>query len=160
VFSWGDGRRKAQTKERAPTTGLLPGTASLRLQLEALSEEELLHALEQLMQALGFPHAQRLETVLEEGEDPRQDVLAWRQGSSGEEKALGRVIRSEKNVGVSDGRAVLEMVEERGDCLGGYLVTTADFTNACRALADGSEGRLVLVSGAEFYRHLHILRWL
>ncbi len=52
------------------------------------------------------------------------------------------------------------MVEDRGDCLGGYLVTTADFTNACKSLADESEGRLALVSGAEFYRHLHILRWL
>jgi len=160
VFSMGEDRRKAKPEERAPTTGLLPGTASLRLELEALSEEELLRALEQLMQALGFPHAQRLETPAEGGDGVQQDVIAWRQGPAGEEKALGRVIRSDKNIGVAEGRALLEMVEERGDCLGGYLVTTADFTNACKTLADESEGRLALVSGAEFYRHLHILRWL
>jgi hypothetical protein len=160
VFSLGDDRRRAKPDDRAPTTGLLPGTASLRHQLESLSEQELVHALEQLMQALGFPHSQRLETEVEDGEAPRQDVLAWRLGPAGEEKALARVIRSGKNVGVAEGRSLLATLDERGDCLGAYLVATTDFTHACKALADESDGRLALVSGAEFYRHLHILRWL
>ncbi len=160
VFSLGEERQRAKPADHAPTTGLLPGTSSLRLELEALSEEELLRALEQLMHGLGFPHAQRLETPAEEGEGFQQDVLAWRLGPRGEEKALGRLVRGEKNIGVAEGRALLEMVDERGDCLGGYLVTTADFTNACKSLADESEGRLALVAGAEFYRHLHILGWL
>jgi hypothetical protein len=160
VFSLGEDRQKAKSDERAPTTGLLPGTGSLRMELGALSEEELTHALEQLMQAFGFPHAKRLETAGEGDEDVRQDVLAWRQGPTGEERALGRVIRSDKNVGVAEGRALLKTLDEREDCLGAYLVTTTDFTSACKSLSDESEGRLALVAGPEFYRHLHILRWL
>jgi len=48
-------------------------------------------------------------------------------------------------------------MEMRRDCVGAYLITTSDFTAACRKLADESQGQLALVSGAELYRHLHIL---
>jgi hypothetical protein len=47
-------------------------------------------------------------------------------------------------------------MEPEADWLGGYLVTTSDFTAACRKLSDQSAGRLALVAGAELWRHLHI----
>jgi hypothetical protein len=160
VFWVGEAAARPKPGSSAVSTGLLPGTATLRGVLEALSEDELLHALEQLMEGLGFPHSQQLETAVTEGQQPHRDVLGWRRTPEGEERALGRVIRADKNIGVAEGRALLNDLDERGDCLGAYLVTTADFTAACRSLADESNGRLALVSGSEFYRHLHILRWL
>ncbi len=160
VFWVGDAAARPKSGTSAPTTGLLPGTATFRGVLDAFSDDEMRHALEQLMEALGFPHTQQIETAVTEGQQPHQDVLGWRRVPAGEEKALGRVIRTDKNIGVAEGRALLKDLDERGDCLGGYLVTTADFTSACRTLADESNGRLVLVSGSEFYRHLHILHWL
>jgi len=51
---------------------------------------------------------------------------------------------------------LLQALEPRSDWLGGYLVTTSDFTSACKKAADQSSGRLALVSGAELWRHLHI----
>lgn len=151
-----------ETPRQLPSTGLLPGTSILRRELSTLGDSELLEALEQLMDALGFSHSQRLETEAggEADEEPHQDILAWRTTPSGDEQVLARVIRREKNVGVSEGRSLLAALDERPECLGAYLVSTSDFTGACRSLGDESDGRLALVSGVEFYRHLHILGWL
>ena len=73
------------------------------------------------------------------------------------ERVLVRSIRTHNNVGVAKARALLKAVETRRDCMGAYLVTTTDFTASCKNLADDSDGRLAIVSGAELYRHLHIL---
>ena len=51
----------------------------------------------------------------------------------------------------------MKEMQARGDCTGAYLITTSDFTTACRNYADETEGQLALVSGSELYRHLHIL---
>ncbi len=65
-------------------------------------------------------------------------------------------VRSEKNVGVAEAKALLESLGPDVEWLGGYLVTTSDFTAACKKAADKSAGQLALVSGAELWRHLHI----
>lgn len=136
------------------TTGLLPGTSDLRATLLELSEPELVEAVEVLMEALGFPQTERVES--EEGE--AVDLLA-RSGAAGEQ-ALVRVLATEDNVGVADGRALLAALQDQPQAAAAYLVTTSDFTSACKTLADESGGELALVSGSEFYRHLRILRWL
>lgn len=158
IFDVGDSSDPAP--RHLPSTGLLPGTSILRRELSSLGDSELIEALEQLMDALGFAHSQRLEAQAEADEEPHQDMLAWRTTPTGDEQVLARVVRRDKNVGVSEGRSLLAALDERPDCLGAYLVSTSDFTGACRTLADESEGRLALVSGVEFYRHLHILGWL
>jgi hypothetical protein len=43
--------------------------------------------------------------------------------------------------------------------MGAYLIATSDFTPACKKHADQPGGKLALVSGAELWRHLHILDW-
>ena len=48
--------------------------------------------------------------------------------------------------------------EERNKQLA-YLIATSDFTPACKKHADQAAGKLALVSGAELWRHLHILGW-
>lgn len=144
-------------RERAePTgTGLLPGTTTLRAELENFSDEEMAEAVGVLTHALGFPNSARTS-------DPDFDGLSLKAspgiGTQGD--VLVRVLRSEKNVGVAEGRALLEVVDEEEGYVGGCLVATTDFTTACKDLAEESEGRLSLVSGTEFYRHLRILGWL
>lgn len=104
------------------------------------------------MQALGFPEAETVaEATVSGGE-----LLAWRQTDAGTERVLVRCVRSAKNIGIAEAKALLKELEERADCLGGYLVVTTDFTPACKKAADESDGRLALVSGAELWRHLHI----
>jgi hypothetical protein len=108
---------------------------------------------ETLMKALGYPESK----LLDEQELGPGHMLAWRDGEEGVERVLVRCIQGPDNVGVAQGRSLLKAMEARGDAVGAYLMSTSDFTSACRKLADESEGRLALVSGAELYRHLHIL---
>ncbi len=134
-------------------TGILPGTSVLRDRLVEISPDTLMAGVETLMKALGYPEA----TLLDEQELGPGYLLAWRDGEEGVERVLVRCIQGPDNVGVAQGRSLLKEMEARGDSVGAYLMSTADFTSACRKLADESEGRLALVSGAELYRHLHIL---
>jgi hypothetical protein len=66
-------------------------------------------------------------------------------------------MKVDSNVGVSEAREVLDVLGQHTDCLGAYFLVTSDFTPSCKKLADESKGQLALVSGIEFYRHLHIL---
>ena len=84
-------------------------------------------------------------------------MRAWREGEQGTERVLVRFLRTDENVGVAKARALVKSMEMRDDCQGAYLITTSDFTAACKSFADETEGRLALVSGPELYRHLHIL---
>lgn len=134
-------------------TGLLPGTAVLREKLSELSTDTLLAAVETLMKALGYPQAEQLDPADEEG----GMMLAWREGEAEVERVLVRCLQTSANVGVASARSLMKAMEARGDCTGAYLISTSDFTAACRKSADESGGTLALVSGAELYRHLHIL---
>ncbi len=136
-----------------PGTGRLPGTEVLREHVSKLSPEELLDSVGKLMSAWGFPQTEMLRGPDEGG----GDLLATREGDSGAERLLVRCARGVKDVGVGEGRALLADMHNWEDCIGTYLVTTADFTPACKKLADESQGRLALVSGVELYRHLHLL---
>ncbi len=141
-------------RSRRPTTGLLPGTAALRTALAELSEEELREAVGVLLEALGFA----LTETLSREEAPGIFLLATSEETG--ERVLVRVLQQEENVGVAAGRELLEASAERQEAEGAYLVTTSDFTAACKTLADDSDGALALVSGSEFFRHLRILGWL
>jgi hypothetical protein len=134
-------------------TGVLPGTSVLREKLGELSPDTLMAAVETFIKALGYPEVEALDDPDEEG----GYLLAWRQAEGIVERILVRCIRGSGNIGVSKGRALLKAMETRKDCVGAYLVTTTDFTASLKTLADESGGELALVSGAELYRHLHIL---
>jgi superfamily II DNA or RNA helicase len=134
-------------------TGVLPGTSVLREKLAELSPDTLMAAVETFIKALGYPEVEPLDDPDEEG----GYLLAWREAGGIIERILVRCIRSNDNVGVGKGRALLKAMETRRDCVGAYLVTTSDFTASCKTLADEAGAQLALVSGAELYRHLHIL---
>ena len=139
----------------SPTTGtgILPGTSVLREKLSELSPDTLMAAVETFMKALGYPEVEALD-------DPDEDggyMLAWRQAEGIVERILVRCIRGNDNVGIGKGRALMKAMETRRDCIGAYLVTSSDFTASCKTFSDESGGQLALVSGAELYRHLHIL---
>jgi superfamily II DNA or RNA helicase len=137
----------------ATGTGVLPGTSVLREKLVELSPDTLMAAVETFIKALGYPEVEPLDDPDEEG----GYLLAWREAGGIIERILVRCIRSNDNVGVGKGRALLKAMETRRDCVGAYLVTTSDFTASCKTLADEAGAELALVSGAELYRHLHIL---
>lgn len=137
----------------AKGTGILPGTAVLRSKLSELSADTLMAAVETLMKALGY---QDVEPIGEPGEQGGY-VLAWQDAQGGVDRVLVNYMASNKNVGIASARSLMEEMQARGDCTGAYLITTSDFTTACRNFADETEGQLALVSGSELYRHLHIL---
>jgi superfamily II DNA or RNA helicase len=134
-------------------TGRLPGTEMLRRHVLEIPPRELLAFVGQLIQAWGFPQAEALRGPDESG----GDLLAWRETDIGLERLVVRCIRASKDVGVGEGRALLAEMHSHDDCIGTYLITTSDFTSACKKLADESKGRLALVTGVELYRHLHML---
>lgn len=144
-----------QAQQERETTGLLPGTAMLRREIASLSDEDLFSALSTLMEGFGFPLVEQVED--ENG--GALGIVATRSASPAAGQVIARYVRSESNVGVAEGRRCLELLDEYPGALGSYLITNVDFTQACRNLADGSDGKLALVSGPEFYRHLHLLGW-
>ena len=148
----GSGPARVAVKSRAGT-GILPGTSVLRSKLSELSPDTLIAAVETLMKALGYPDVEPLDEPAEDG----GYLLAWRKSGEEIEQVLVRCIKTDKNVGVAKARALLKAMETRRDCMGAYLVTTTDYTASCKNFADDSDGQLALVSGAELYRHLHIL---
>lgn len=136
----------------AVSTGMLPGTDSLRTNLMGLPPAGLLDGVAQWVGALGFDQVETTRAADESG----GDLTARRSVEGHTERVLIRCVRSEKNVGVAEAKALLQSLEPRHEWLGAYLVTTSDFTSACKKAADQSSGRLALVSGAELWRHLHI----
>jgi hypothetical protein len=134
-------------------TGILPGTAVLRSRLAELSADTLMAAVETLMKALGYSEVEPIGEPEEQG----GHVLAWQDTPEGLERVLVRYLASNKNIGIAEARNLMKDMQSRGDCTGAYLITTSDFTTACRNFADESDGQLALVSGSELYRHLHIL---
>lgn len=144
-------------REAAPHpmgSGWLPGTDMLRAQLSALSPENLMAGVAGWMQALGFPLCEPVGEPTEGG----GELIASRETDAGTERVLVRTVRSEKNVGISEAKVLLKEASLR-DCMGAYLIATSDFTPACKKHADQPGGKLALVSGAELWRHLHILGW-
>jgi hypothetical protein len=134
-------------------TGILPGTAVLRSKLAELSADTLMAAVETLMKALGYNEVEPIGEPEEHG----GYVLGWQDTPEGVERVLVRYLASNKNIGIAEARNLMKDMQGRGDCTGAYLITTSDFTTACRNFADESDGQLALVSGSELYRHLHIL---
>lgn len=139
--------------ERDDAAGALPGTGGLREAWAGFDAEGLAAATESLMRALGFTQIERLSDPVEAG----CDFLGWHTAGQGAMRALIRCVRAPSVVGVEEARRLLHDRERRGDCAGAYLVATTEFTAAARRLADQSEGRLGLVDGAEFHRHLRVL---
>lgn len=136
-----------------PGSRKLPPAGVQREQLEALAPDQLLEAVAQLMRALGFLESEVRRDPSEGG----GELIAWRPVEAGRERVLVRGVRQPKDVGVGEARALMAELDALPECSGAYLISTTDFTASCKRLADGSGGRLTLVSGAEFYRHLHIL---
>lgn len=137
----------------APGTGQLPGTGDLRRAWASFDADGLAAAAEGLMRALGFTQVERIKPADETG----CDFAAWLTSPAGADQVFVRCVRQDLAIDVEDGQAVLDEVRDRPGFAGGYLIATADFTLACRRLAEGSEGRLALVDGAEFFRHLRVL---
>lgn len=133
--------------------GALPPTDVLRSKLAALSLDEVLQGVEQFIRALGFQEVEPATWPARDG----GYLLASRTTDAGKESILVRYMKVDTTVGVSDAREVLETLGQQGECLGAYFLATSDFTPSCKKLADESKGQLALVSGIEFYRHLHIL---
>ncbi len=142
----------AAAPKPAITTGMLPGTDLLRTNLQDLRPEDLLNGVAQYVKLLGFDEVQTTRPADETG----GELIARRTVEGRVEQVLVRCVRSEKNVGVAEAKALLESLGPGVEWLGGYLVTTSDFTAACKKTADRSAGQLGLVSGAELWRHLHI----
>lgn len=134
-------------------SGLLPATAVLRSRLAELSADTLMAAVETLMKALGYHDIEMFGQLEEQG----GYLLASQTAPAGVERVLVRYLASSKNIGIAIARDLIAEMEARTDCTGAYLITTSDFTTACRNYADDSGGQLALVSGSELYRHLHIL---
>ena len=134
------------------TTGLLPGTSALRLALDRLEDPELRDAVRAFMAALGFPHSEPVQLEAIGG-------ISLISSAETGESVLVHLLRSEGNLGVGEGRVLLQALDDQADAQAAYLVATADFTPACKKLAEESNGRLALVSGIEFFRHLRILGW-
>lgn len=137
-------------------TSQLPGTGVLRRRLLDLDPEKLLEAVIHMLAALGYEYSEQLEPIGETG----GDLLAWQLFEDDVARIVARYFRTEENVGVAEVRKLLDMMEERGDCNTGYLITTSDFTSASRTLAEETRGRIELVNGSELFRHLHILGWI
>jgi hypothetical protein len=148
-----DSERRVAARPAGTTTGLLPGTTMLRSTLTGLTESELIQAVGALVEALGFAEPERT------GPGPEEGVALTAKAVGSQDRVLVWVLRTDGNVGVADGRALLAALEARGAEQAAYLVTTGDFTSACKKLAEESEGKLALVAGTEFYRHLRILGW-
>jgi superfamily II DNA or RNA helicase len=145
--------KKELEKEEDEGRETLPDTAMLISHVESLQPEGIISEIGQLLGALGYP-----ETVVMEGSDEDcTDLLAWRSEKKKVERVFVRYIRAEKNVGVGEGRSVLEAMESQGNCDSAYLIVTTDFTRACKELADESGDRLLLISGGELRRHLRIM---
>jgi len=148
--------RRAAAGQAPEGTAWLPGTSVLRSQLSELPPERLVAGVGMFFRALGYGEARLLRPVTDEG----ADLAVERGPAAAPERLFVRCLRAIKNVGVGEGRSLLSDFEAQPGFLGACLVVTTDFTEALRKLADGSEGRLSLVSGPELYRHLHILGWL
>jgi hypothetical protein len=148
--------RRSAPPDSPEGTAWLPGTNVLRAQLAGLEPERLVAGVEIFFHALGYGEARRLTPVEAEG----GSISVERGPEAAPERLLVRCVRSEKNVGVAEGRAILRELQTRPEFMAACLVVTTDFTESLRKLADGSKGRLSLVSGPELYRHLHILGWI
>jgi hypothetical protein len=145
-----------RTGRLRPDTGLLPSTNFLRDQIADLTPEQDEDALRAIAEALGFLQTDRID----EPNEQSATLVAWREDESGlNERILLRLIRSERNVGVKEGRRLLKDLNQNEGCVGAYMVAVTDFTSSCKKLADESNDRLALISGDEFLRHLHILGW-
>ncbi|HMK07618.1 MAG TPA: restriction endonuclease [Anaerolineales bacterium] len=134
-------------------TGQLPGTGDLRRAWSAFDDEGLAGAAESLIRALGFTQVERVRPPDSSG----CDFLAWVTSPSGAARIFIRCLRLEAAGEVEEGEAILDELKDRPDCVGAYLIATTEFTPACRRLAEASDGRLALVDGSEFLRHLRVL---
>jgi superfamily II DNA or RNA helicase len=144
---------KKELEEKSEEQEPLPDTAMLKSHVESLEPAGIVSEIGQLMGALGYP-----ETVVLEGSDEDcTELLAWRTEKKKVARVFVRYIRAEKNVGVGEGRSVLETMESQGNCDSAYLIVTTDFTRACKELAEESGDRLLLISGGELRRHLRIM---
>jgi hypothetical protein len=152
VFEVGAGEAPGRPG-RVGGTGQLPSTGDLRKSWEAFDSEGLASAAESLIRALGFTQIEQVGRPDESG----SDFVAWVTSAAGAERIFIRCLRLEMPAEVVEGEALLDELKDRPDCLGAYLIATTEFTPACRRLAERSDGRLVLVDGSEFYRHLRVL---
>jgi superfamily II DNA or RNA helicase len=146
-----------------------PGTAPAELSLSPFEETQLpsSEALQRPDLRLG-DHETNVETLMHlmgytdvkalgEHDEGHEDYIVARLGEAEQDRALVRFLRTEKSVGVQEGRRLLEDMQARPDCQTAYLVVTADFTEACKRLARQSAGKLLLVSGSDWRRRLQDL---
>jgi hypothetical protein len=140
---------------RVLETAQLPGTGVLRSRLLGLDPDRLHDAVIRMLAALGYENTELLDFSEDGG-----DLLAWQFFEDDVIRILVRYFRTQENIGVAEARNLLDRMEKRGDSNQGFLITTSNFTSACRTLAEETRGRIELVSGSELFRHLHILGWI
>jgi hypothetical protein len=147
------GSAEAPRAGRVGGTGQLPGTGDLRKAWASFDAEELATAAESLLRALGFTQIERVGPP----EDSGCDFVAWLTSAAGAQRVFIRCLRQETPIEVFEGETILDELKDRPDCVGAYLIGTVEFHPVCRELAEASGGRLGLVDGSEFYRHLRVL---
>jgi hypothetical protein len=134
-------------------TGQLPGTGDLRKAWSSFDAEGLAVAAESLLRALGFTQVERVGPPEESG----CDFTAWLTSAAGAQRVFIRCLRQDTAIEVFEGETILDELKDRPDCVGAYLIGTTEFHPVCRELAEASGGRLGLVDGSEFFRHLRVL---
>jgi Restriction endonuclease len=148
VFEAGPGQASMSAPSVVGGTGSLPGTGTLRSRLVSLTPEQWASAAEGLLRIHGFETTRRLTSPDESG----LTLLACRPG--GGECVYVRCLKTQRSVGVAEARQALEEADRRPDCDGVYLLATTEFTPACKKFAEEARGHLVLLGGADLYRHL------
>jgi len=136
-----------------PGSGPLPSTGYLRERFEEQSPQAFMELIGDVLEALGFPAWK----LLGEADESGGDLLASRAEIGEVECILVRVFRTDNNVGIASARKALKDAENRPGCMSAQLITTADFTSACKKFAAEADEKLGLMTGAELYRHLRIL---
>lgn len=138
---------------QAPGSGPLPSTGYLRSWFDDKSPEEFMTDVGAILEGLGLP-AWRL---VGEPDEKGGDILASRAEVGETECILVRCLRTRKKVGIAVARSLMEDVERHPGCEGAQLITTSEFTSACKKYADKADNTLGLMTGSELFRHLRLL---
>lgn len=146
-------REVQQAVAHTPGSGPLPSTGYLRSWFDKKSPEEFMEDIGDILEGLGLPAWKPIGEPDEKG----GDILASRAEVGETECILVRCIRTKKKVGIAAARKVMKDVESRPGCAGAQLITTSEFTSACKKFAAEADEKLGLMTGSELFRHLRLL---
>jgi superfamily II DNA or RNA helicase len=100
--------------------------------LYEISPYEFEELISQLMHYLGFPHVR----VTKRSGDGGVDVLSSRNTGKGVERIAAQCKRYKGNLSVKIAREFFGAIQDDPTIVKGYLITTSDFTNECRAFCN------------------------